>query len=401
MFLNNLYPKGQGQFMPGHCIEMAWEIIGSEHSIQAGLVAKVDPINETIKIVSGYQIPKEPFNGVEHPILLELVQDCFSKFPKAHYHAISQLKIAAVLPRLSHKVAGVIRVLFIPVTAYGSMYIFMGFPHLEAKEKSVTAEILNNVDRLLCFISSQSASTENIEHIRVTELFVKEVGHDIASSVQAIISKLRTIRDRRVSDPESLNRKVNEIEREINNAYAIADMLGLAIDTKYRMRSFADFDVKKSVDEAIAHLSAEAQERNVKFEVTSNSNGQMMLWGDERAIQQCFMQLFLNAVKYCFGGTFIKIGILERGDSVMVQVTNKGHELPRGDEAKDIWNFGVRGKKAKELHVNGSGIGLFTVRKIVIAHCGQAWANGNSEITTFSVSIPKREQLKKALDLLC
>ena len=113
------------------------------------------------------------------------------------------------------------------------------------------------------------------------------------------------------------------------------------------------------------------------------------------------MQLFLNAVKYSFGGTFIKVGIVNRRDSVSIHVTNKGHELPKGDEAIEVLDFGVRGKKAKELHVNGSGIGLFTVRKIVIAHCGQAWAEGNGDMTTFSISIPKREQMRKALGLLC
>lgn len=401
MFSHSLYPKGQEQFTPDHSIDRSWQEIAETHSIQAGFVISVDFINQTLKVVSTYNIPKEPFNGTERPMLIKLIEDCFAKFPSPHVHACSHLEIATILPRLSQNISAINRAAFIPTTAYGFNYIFIGFFPLNSIEKKISKELSENVDRLLCFISNVVSGLIQTQRLRVTELFIKEIGHDIASSVQAIVAKLRTIRDGRITEPLSLKRKVIEIEQEINSAYGIADMLGLAIDNNYQMRSFTDFDIVKIIQEAQDILLAEAQEKNIKFELSNNFSGSMFLLGDERAIQQCFMQLLLNAIKYSFGGTSIKIAIVNRGDSVTVNIKNKGYELPKGDEAIEIWDFGIRGKKAKELHVNGSGIGLFTVRKIVLAHCGRVWTDSQGETTTFSVDIPKREKLKSDLGLLC
>jgi signal transduction histidine kinase len=400
MYSPELYPKGPDNTAPERAVELTWEEIGANHAIQAGLVVEVDMVNIAFRAISGYNVPKEPFNGAERPVLDRLINDCFSKYPKAHVHASSHLAIGQVISHLSRKVTGVTRTIFVPTTAYGKPYVFLGFPLGTAPEKNITSKLLNRIDQLLCFLNALSASSENVERLRVTELFVKEVGHDVASSVQAIIAKVRTIRDGRFPDQDSLKRKAGEIEREINSAYGIADMLGLAIDSDYQMRSYADFDITQIATDAIEQLLAEAEERNIKFNIETNFEGRRHLWGDERAIQQCLTQLCLNAVKYSFGGTNIKVALLDRGDDIVIQIGNKGYELPKGDEGIQIWNFGVRGKKAKELHVNGSGIGLYTVRKIVLAHCGRTWAEGNGDRTTFTVQIPKREKMRTALGWL-
>ena len=134
MFSPELYPKGQDLCAPERAIEMTWEEIGSNHGMQAGLVVKIDPINKALKAISSFRIPKEPFNGAERAALTQLVEDCFAKYPKAHVHASSQLQITGVMHHLSHKVVEVTRTVFIPTTAYGVMYIFLGFPAANAPE---------------------------------------------------------------------------------------------------------------------------------------------------------------------------------------------------------------------------------------------------------------------------
>jgi signal transduction histidine kinase len=275
----------------------------------------------------------------------------------------------------------------------------LAFPTATNNDKSISSAVLSALDRLLFVISNVESAKQNATRLKVTEFFVREVGHDIASSVQAIIAKLRTIRDGRVEEKSALKRKVIEIEKEINGTYAIADKLGLAIDPKYQLRSFADFDVAGVISRAIGQVSGEAQERKIHIEFKRPSRN-LTLWGDEQAVQQCLVQLLMNAIKYSFGGTFIRVNLVDRQESIAVHVQNRGHPLPEGDEQKLIWDFGYRGNRAKELHVNGSGVGLFTVKKIVSAHCGQAWCKRNGDITEFSIDIPKRDRLKAQLGLL-
>jgi signal transduction histidine kinase len=96
----------------------------------------------------------------------------------------------------------------------------------------------------------------------------------------------------------------------------------------------------------------------------------------------------------------VNIFTAEREDDILIRVTNKGHPLPDEPERKQIWDFGYRGKAAIEKHVNGSGIGLFTAKKIVTAHLG--WTNADSKggHTEFFIHLPKRAALKRDLGFL-
>jgi signal transduction histidine kinase len=268
-------------------VEFLWEQLASDHGYQAGLLVEVDFNHQRYVAISGYNIPRAPFNGTEAPVLAELIQDCF-RFPKPHVHAISQSPAVALIQRLSRKLEGITRVVFVPISAYDRKFILLAFPTATNNDKSISSAVLSALDRLLFVISNVESAKQNATRLKVTEFFVREVGHDIASSVQAIIAKLRTIRDGRVEEKSALKRKVIEIEKEINGTYAIADTLGLAIDPKYQLRSFADFDVAGVISRAIVQVSGEAQERKIHIEFKRPSRN-LTLWGDEQAVQQCLV----------------------------------------------------------------------------------------------------------------
>jgi signal transduction histidine kinase len=103
------------------------------------------------------------------------------------------------------------------------------------------------------------------------------------------------------------------------------------------------------------------------------------------------MQLVMNAIKYARGSTYATVSVMDRGNECGVSVTDVGKTLD-DEEKVYMWDFGWRGKKAKELHVNGSGIGLYTVKKIVTAHGGTVGyrvGGVGGGIVTFLFWIPK------------
>jgi signal transduction histidine kinase len=94
--------------------------------------------------------------------------------------------------------------------------------------------------------------------------------------------------------------------------------------------------------------------------------------------------LLSNAIKYCFGNTKIEVNIFSDSEYAGLKISNLGIKLPAGADRHKVWDFGYRGEEAIALHVNGSGIGLFTVKKIILA-----------QLTVFSARVPLAAYLKK------
>ena len=374
-----------------------WEQLATQFDLQAILIVKFDPQKADVEVVSTYGVPAEPFNGSEKEWLVAALKDCF-KFAQPHVHSIGHLAFANIIKRFSQKLHGTHRVWFIPTEAYGLHFIFLGFPQPDWKGKEIPPELFAPLDKAL-FVQARVMQTAlTAERLQVTELFVKEMGHDVSSSVQAILAKAHTIAESRVTG-NAAKKKASEIEKEILNVQRVAEFLGTAVDPNYQIQNPDDYELGNCITKAIANYSSEASEKRVRVRYTKPPHP-VRMWGDKAAIEQAIGQLLLNAIKYAHGQTEIGLSVREDGDSVAVTVANRGIKLPQPPELHNIWDFGYRGREAKERHVNGSGIGLYTVRKIVTAHAGASFAERVGEETVFRLVLPKREQARFALNRL-
>jgi len=379
--------------------EWSMRTFAEGHKLQAMLFVecKTDP-HSSYRARWGYNVPLEPFNGSENGYIVEAVEQCFKIHPKPHVHSFSADSICLKICRFNHELLEQYRAWFYPIRNGADLFVFLGFPK-PSEGSSLPVELGTQLSRLLVLLTACADAEELSQHILVTERFVKEVGHDVASAVQATVAKLRSIRDGRVTG-DGLKHKAKEIELEIWDAYRIAESLGIAVDSNYEMRQQADFDVVAATDHVLNHFASEAAERHIRLR-REGQNGTVVAWGEKAAIEQAIGQLISNAIKYSFGGTTVTATISPRSDDILIRVTNKGMPLPGPLEIKHIWDFGFRGQNAKERHVNGSGIGLYTVKKIVTAHHG--WvdvSSGPDNTTEFFIHLPKKAALKKALGVL-
>jgi signal transduction histidine kinase len=206
--------------------------------------------------------------------------------------------------------------------------------------------------------------------------------------VQATIATLRAISQGRIRG-EGVPKKARSVEEEIMSAYRIAEGLGIAVDPNYQLREPDDYDLIDVLADVIEHHRAEAEERG-NFIKLENNLRSVPMWGDRTAIEVALGHLLMNAIKYSFDGAYVTLKIALEDSQVVISVINTGLELPKGDEAHQIWDFGYRGKEARERHVNGSGIGLYTVRKIVARHNGVVTARttNKQKATWFEIRLP-------------
>jgi two-component system sensor histidine kinase KdpD len=90
---------------------------------------------------------------------------------------------------------------------------------------------------------------------------------------------------------------------------------------------------------------------------------------DGLLLEQVFMNLFDNAVKYAPKGTPLELSASESFYTVTVELADRGSGIPPGEEERIFEKF-VRGRAAG----GGVGLGLAICRTIISAHGGKIWA---------------------------
>jgi signal transduction histidine kinase len=283
------------------------------------------------------------------------------------------------------------RALFLPFYIRNTPLVVLCFRKagdaLSSAEEGVSEDLGVAADVTAFLFAAHAAENS----LRVMEIYIKEIGHDIASSVQATIAKLRNV-SRGLIDGPGILKKVREAEEEIMATYRIAETLGITVDPDYRLVNPSPFDAVQAAKQVIVRCQSEATERHIQLRLEPPDNS-VVAFGDEKAVQSALTQLLMNAIKYAKGWSYVTVRVREEQAHVEFSVTDRGVLIEK-DEEPNLWEFGFRGRQALELHVNGSGIGLYTVKKIALAHGGRYWcrtAHDLESIVTFAFTIPTKK----------
>jgi two-component system sensor histidine kinase KdpD len=92
---------------------------------------------------------------------------------------------------------------------------------------------------------------------------------------------------------------------------------------------------------------------------------------DSVLMEQVFVNLLENAVKYTPDGTPIEISARPAEGFVLVEVADRGPGLPAGEETRIFDKFH---RAPQSVTTSGIGLGLTICRGIVTAHGGRIWA---------------------------
>lgn len=107
--------------------------------------------------------------------------------------------------------------------------------------------------------------------------------------------------------------------------------------------------------------------------------------GNEEMLKQVWINLIDNAIKFSNKSGKIEIGINKKEKFVHVTVKNSGVEIGESEKEK-IFNRFYRTEKTQG--VEGTGVGLAIVKKIVDLHKGSVFVDSVNGYTTFEVVLP-------------
>jgi len=222
--------------------------------------------------------------------------------------------------------------------------------------------------------------------------FVANVSHELRTPLAAMQSATETSLSLDDDETEFRTRMLTTAARHGRRLGAIVDDL-LALsrieaegDRIERIRT----PLLRSIRAAAAATAADAEERGVRIITPDPALHEIHVLGHEGRLEQVWVNLLTNAVKYNRDGGSVTVEVQarpEQGEAV-VRVTDTGpgidaEHLPR------IFERFYRVDKARSRERGGTGLGLAIVKHIVRGHRGRVDVHSAlGEGTTFEVGLP-------------
>jgi signal transduction histidine kinase len=218
------------------------------------------------------------------------------------------------------------------------------------------------------------------------DAFSYSVSHDLRAPIRHILGFMQLLL--RTADPkldEKERRHLDTIRTAAERANRLIEaLLSFARMARADMHS-TRVDVRELVDEARASLAQDAEEHRARF-----SLGPLpQVRADREMLRVVFTNLLSNALKYARHREppVIEVGSTVRDDGsvvLFVRDNGVGFDMAHRDKL-----FGVFQRLHGSAEFQGTGIGLATVRRIVLRHGGEVWGEGHpGRGATFSFSLP-------------
>ena len=207
--------------------------------------------------------------------------------------------------------------------------------------------------------------------------FVANVSHELRTPLTAIRGYVETLLQHPPSDPADANQFLTIIDRHSERLSRLTeDLLVLSdLESGARKMTFKPVEAGQLVQGVLEIFWDRAAKKNVALSYLS-SPGLPLILGDYDRLQQLFINLVDNAVKYTPSAGSVTITATHahftaQADAwVELAVSDTGVGIADKDLPRLTERF-YRVDKARSRELGGTGLGLAIVKHIVLAHGGE------------------------------
>lgn len=151
--------------------------------------------------------------------------------------------------------------------------------------------------------------------------------------------------------------------------FLIADLLNLSrLKTGKFVVELKPTNLAEVIQGEVEQLTATAADRNLSL-VYNRPDPFPVLLLDETKIRQVIMNFVDNAIYYTPAGGKIEINLRENDDAIEFTVKDNGIGVP-DSEQHHLFNKFYRAKNAQKARPDGTGLGLFMAKKVIVAQGG-------------------------------
>ena len=259
-------------------------------------------------------------------------------------------------------------------------------------KRSLIIKVKKIEDNLFAILLLDMTSQRNLEKVRRD--FVANVSHELRSPLTSLVGFIETLLSGNVQDEETRNKFLKIMDEESKRMNRlIDDILSLS---KVETEEHITPNTTISLIDPIKHIISSINEKGLKKEnkiliedLRDDPKKNCFISGDIDEINQVFVNLLENAIKYGFDNTNVIVRIEQlKNKEIKVSIINSGEGIPDKYIERLTERF-FRVDKARSRKIGGTGLGLAIVKHILIKHRAQLSINSipNQE-TNFSITFP-------------
>lgn len=220
--------------------------------------------------------------------------------------------------------------------------------------------------------------------------FIGNVSHELKTPIFNIQGYVQTLIDGGIKD-ENVNMKYLKranisVDRMIN---IVEDLEVISrLETDNNELDFENFNIIHLIEEVLDQLEMKANKMNIALLLKSESNSEIV-YADKNKMQQVFMNLISNSIKYGKDGGTTKVRLFDMSDKMLIEVADDGIGISENALSRLFERF-YRVDKNRSREIGGTGLGLAIVKHIIEGH--QQTINVRSTVnigSTFSFILEK------------
>lgn len=212
---------------------------------------------------------------------------------------------------------------------------------------------------------------KKLEHAK--SMFVSLVAHETKAPIAAIEGFLNIILSTEID--RDCKRDRHMLERALARSRSLRAMLAELMNlTAMKVGDFiirrSPLDVEAVLSEAVNLYQERARKKNIELSLSSENAATMgQLLADKKAMLNVFTNLVDNAIKYTLPKGHVTVHAERQGVYVEVTISDDGIGMTP-EEKHRVFDEFYRAKNKHTAHVDGTGLGLALVKRLVERHNG-------------------------------
>ena len=198
--------------------------------------------------------------------------------------------------------------------------------------------------------------------------FIGNVSHELKTPIFNIQGYLLTLLDGALEDKEVNKKYIERANKSVDRMINIVEDLEVItrLETEDMQLEIRKFNIVDLVQDAFDQLELKANASKIKLSIKNDSVDSSVM-GDTDKIQQVFLNLLSNSIKYGKEDGYTEVRFYDMGENMLIEVADNGIGIDEIHLPRLFERF-YRVDKNRSRKKGGTGLGLAIVKHIVEAH---------------------------------